>query len=120
MKYEVYRNKNSSDEAFKTIDALYKRIMSEDKALCAKAQKNINAGIFLNGELHPKMEAGPLYFQNLVRETLTDHHQKEVDAGRELWPAQQALPKSAGVSNKDVRLCEAVDCCKVNKEQLAF
>ena len=41
MRYEVYRNKNSGDEDFTVISDMYKRIMSEDKWLCANAQKNI-------------------------------------------------------------------------------
>ncbi|OAG44726.1 hypothetical protein AYO21_01216 [Fonsecaea monophora] len=63
MRYEVYRNKNSSDEDFELVNQIYKRIMSEDKYLCVNTQKNLNAGVFVNGELHPRMEKGPLFFQ---------------------------------------------------------
>lgn len=115
MKYEVYRNKNSSDEDFKLIDDIYKRIMSEDKVLCANAQKNIDAGVFICGELHPKMEKGPLYFQELVRDALTEHHELEGRLGEEIWPARQSLPKSAAAVEKDMNFCSAVDCCKTNR-----
>lgn len=124
MRYEVYRNKNSSDEDFEVIAAMYRRIMSEDKDLCARAQKNINAGIFINGEMHPKLEKGPLYFQNLVREAVQTHYKRESDAERELWPARQTLPRAAAAANSDVEfcasLCPAADQCSVNKEALAF
>ena len=56
MRYEVYRNKKSSDADFEVISAMYKRIMSEDKELCTRAQKNLSAGVFVNGEMHPRME----------------------------------------------------------------
>jgi hypothetical protein len=111
MRYEVYRNKNSSDEDFNVISEMYKRIMSEDKYLCTNAQKNINAGIFVNGELHPELEKGPLYFQKIVREMVTEHWEKEQLAGTQIWPAQQQVPKTATTSQSDAKFCRAVDCC---------
>ena len=112
MRYEVYRNKHSSDADFKVIDDMYKRIMSEDKYLCAHAQRNLNAGVFINGEMHPEMERGPLYFQKTVREVVREHYNKEREAGREIWPAQQRIPETAGVSQRDAEFCSAVDCCR--------
>lgn len=112
MRYEVYRNKHSSDEDFATINNMYKRIMSEDKYLCSNAQKNLNAGVFVNGEMHPEMEKGPLFFQKKVREAVTAHHKREQQADREIWPAQQVLPKSASASQDDVGFCSAVNCCR--------
>ncbi|KAH7129941.1 hypothetical protein B0J13DRAFT_133741 [Dactylonectria estremocensis] len=93
MRYEVFRNKNSSMEDFKFVDAMYKRVMSEDKVLAAGAQANIDRGVFINGELHPAMEKGALWFQSKVREQVTEHHQREVEAGHEIWPAQQSISK---------------------------
>lgn len=118
MRYEVYRNKNSGDEDFNVINEMYKRIMSEDKYLCLNAQKNINAGIFVNGELHPEMEKGPLFFQRRVREIITEHWKKEQETGSEIWPAQQQVPKTAEVSQSDSKLCSAVDCCSRNKGRM--
>jgi hypothetical protein len=115
MKYEVYRNKHSSDADFTVIDDMYKRIMSEDKHLCLNAQKNLDAGVFVNGEMHPKMEKGPLFFQKKIREALTAHHTKEQQVNHEIWPAQQVIPKSAVVSQDDVTFCSAVDCCRKNE-----
>ena len=112
MRYEVYRNKTSSDEDFTAINDIYKRIMSEDKFLCLNAQKNINAGVFVNGELHPRMEQGPLFFQNSVREAVTAHHKQEVKAKQEIWPARQALPGSATTSKDDMGFCSTLDCSK--------
>lgn len=92
MKYEVYRNKSSCDEDFDLINQMYKRIMSEDKYLCEHAQKNLNTGVFVNGELHPRLEKGPLYFQGAVRQTLHKHHEREEKEHREIWPARQVAP----------------------------
>ncbi|EKV16647.1 Naphthalene 1,2-dioxygenase subunit alpha [Penicillium digitatum] len=98
MRYEVYRHKDATDEAFNLISDMYKRIMSEDKYLCMHTQKNLNAGIFVNGQLHPEMEQGPLHFQKTVREVVTEHYAKEEAAGHQIWPAKRDLPVDAAVS----------------------
>ncbi|KAM6510009.1 hypothetical protein FALCPG4_017641 [Fusarium falciforme] len=121
MRYEVFRNKNSSDEDFTVISDMYKRIMSEDKYLCANAQRNVNAGVFVNGEMHPEMEQGPLFFQQKVREALQEHHKKEISADQEIWPARQSIPQTTANPNveKDVQFCSAVDCCRNQKQPIA-
>ncbi|KAL4805777.1 Rieske [2Fe-2S] iron-sulfur domain-containing protein [Aspergillus unguis] len=116
MKYEVYRHKNANDEDFTLINEMYKRIMSEDKYLCTLAQKNLNAGVFVNGELHPTMEKGPLYFQKVVRDLVVEHFEKEEKAGEEIWPARQNLPKEAGVSEKDVLFCSKLSCSNADEK----
>lgn len=91
MRYEVYRHKDATDEAFNLISDMYKRIMSEDKVLCAASQKNLNAGVFVNGQLHPKMESGPLHFQKTVRDVVVEHHEKEEVAGHKISPAHRPV-----------------------------
>lgn len=120
MKYEVYRNKNSSDEEFETISSMYKRIMSEDKYLCVNVQKNLNAGVFVNGEMHPRMEKGPLFFQKKVREIIQAHYKQEVDANREIWPARQNISRTASTSEGDIDFCSALDCCKKQEKSIAW
>jgi len=110
MEYEVYRHKNASDEDFKKIDEMFKRILAEDKWLCNNAQKNLNAGVFVNGEMHPQMEQGPLYFQHRVRELLNRHHQLEQSAKKEIRPAEQILPSSCHGTEKDSSLCSGLLC----------
>ncbi|KAL4881650.1 Rieske [2Fe-2S] domain protein [Aspergillus karnatakaensis] len=110
VKYEVYRNKSASDDDFDKVNAMYKRVMNEDKYLCTLAQKNLNAGVFVNGELHPEKEKGPLYFQKSVRETVLEHFAKEEKAGQEIWPARQNVPKEATTSAKDSEFCSSLSC----------
>ncbi|TRX92363.1 hypothetical protein FHL15_006749 [Xylaria flabelliformis] len=112
MYYEVFRNKDSSDEDFQVINDIYKRIMSEDKYLCANAHKNIQAGVFVNGELHPRMEQGPLYFQKLCRDLVTSHHEQEKKAGQEIWPARQKLSGDSKDSEQDLDFCSSLDSSK--------
>lgn len=91
MRYEVYRHKDATDEAFNLISDMYKRIMSEDKYLCINSQKNLNAGVFVNGLLHPEMEMGPLHFQKTVRDVVREHREKEERVGHEIWPASDRI-----------------------------
>lgn len=110
MKYEVFRHKDAKDDDFTLINDMYKRIMSEDKYLCINAQKNLSAGVFVNGEMHPTMEKGPLFFQRKIREAVQEHHDKETRADSEIWPARQTLPCGASTSDKDINFCAKVDC----------
>jgi hypothetical protein len=110
MQYQVFRNKNATDSAFDLVNQIYKRVMSEDKELCAQAQLNINAGIFINGEMHPRLEKGPLHFQAQCRESVTEHFKREQARGTEIWPARQSLPDSAGQSLEDEDFCKSLPC----------
>lgn len=122
IQYEVYRNTKSPIEDFKNIDAIYKRVMNEDKYLCNLTQKNLLSGVFINGEMHPKMEKGPLYFQHQVREIVTSHWKKENAEKREIWPARQRLPTDALASGRDIEFCSGLACQTpmTGKEGLAW
>jgi hypothetical protein len=102
---------------------LYARVMKEDKVLCERAQANINAGLFINGELHPHMEKGPLFFQKRCREVVMEHGAREKREGRQIWPAKQQLKKTgnSAISNEDVAFCEGLACGNDNdKSDLAW
>ena len=120
MNYEVYRNKNSSEADFKLISSTYAKVMSEDKVLCAGQQKNLNAGVFTAGELHPRWEKGPLYFQSNVRDAVMQHFELEKREGKEVWPARQQLPEGAVVSQSDIDVCKALEACGAERKDLAW
>lgn len=56
MEYEVYRHNDATDEEFTQLSDFFKAVMQEDKFLCNGVQKNLESGIFLSGELHPRVE----------------------------------------------------------------
>lgn len=56
IEMEFFRHTNATDEEFDNIIAFYMQVLEEDKHLCNAAQKNINTGVFINGELHPDKE----------------------------------------------------------------
>lgn len=53
---EIYRHKDATDEEFAKINAFYHQVLEEDKELCDGAQRNINIGVYINGEFHPEKE----------------------------------------------------------------
>ena len=110
MHYQIFRNKDSTEEQFRLIADLYNKVVGEDKVLCELAQRNLNAEIFVNGEMHPRLEKGPLYFQKVNRTVIREHFDREKAAGREIWPARQQLPSGAVTSNEDVELCSSLSC----------
>lgn len=119
MAYEIYRNKNSGDEDFHAISDMYERVMREDKVLCDNAQKNLDRNVFINGELHPKFEKAPLFFQKTAREVITEHFEREKAEGGEIWPAKQKVSCNSQVSEKDEEICASLSC-GARKEILAW
>lgn len=118
MEYEVYRHREASDTDFEYIDSFFKRVLDEDKHLCNAAQKNLNAGVFVNGELHPRLESAPLFFQNTVRALLTEHRNEEERVGQEIWPARQ---HSAGAATaEDIAFCSGLSCSPVGSNELEW
>lgn len=112
MEYEVYRHKQASDADFDQIDSFFKRVLKEDKDLCNATQSNLNAGFFVNGQLHPDLESAPLYFQSLVRRLLKEHRAREREENGEIWPARQQVVNSA--TAEDMSFCSELgcaDCC---------
>lgn len=108
MEYEVYRHKEASDEDFEYIDSFFKRVLDEDKHLCNAAQKNLNSGVFVNGQLHPDLESAPLFFQNTVRRLITTHREEEKREKGEIWPARQSSAGSA--TAEDIEFCSGLSC----------
>ena len=119
MHYQIFRNKNSTNEQFELIHKLYAKVVSEDKILCELAQKNLNAEIFVNGEMHPRLEKGPLFFQQVTRKIIREHYEREKTAKKEVWPARQQLPSAASMSSEDAEICSSLSC-RVNEEGLAW
>ncbi|KAF2023453.1 ISP domain-containing protein [Setomelanomma holmii] len=121
MSYEIYRNIHSTDSEFHLIADMYERVMRVDKILCDAAQRNLDRGVFVNGQLHPKYEKAPLFFQNTVRWVVTEHWEREKREGREVWPAKRRMVENVEVCEVDERICEGLECMGgERKEGLAW
>jgi hypothetical protein len=108
MEYEVYRHVDATDDEFNYIDRFFKQVLSEDKDLCNAAQKNLNAGIFVNGQLHPELESAPIFFQSTVKRLLTEHRKDEKVSGHDIWPARQQM---AGTNaEEEDEFCSGLAC----------
>ena len=120
LKYEVYRNKNSSEEDFQEVNQLYKTILSDDKYLCDLTQKNLNQHVFTNGEMHPDLEKGPLYFQAILRDEVMKHYKREQTLRREIWPAAPPPVQDASTSEEDVEFCSGLACSPAQQQQIVW
>ncbi|KAJ5151319.1 uncharacterized protein N7482_010571 [Penicillium canariense] len=105
MRFEVYRNKNATDEDFELVNSMLKRIVSEDKTLGVNIQQNLNTSGVINGEPHPRLEDSPLNFQTVVKDIVIDFHKREEEVGHEIWPSRQTLPSEAKTSQDDIDFC---------------
>lgn len=118
---DVFRHKNATDEQFKAIIDFYHQVLGEDKVLCDRAQANINAGVYVNGEFHPQKEKGPLYFQDTVRRHVMGHRDKEDrQDGREIWPAAPKIDGEMKTSKleEEEQFCSRLEAasCTANAE----
>ncbi|KAH7065966.1 Rieske [2Fe-2S] iron-sulfur domain-containing protein [Paraphoma chrysanthemicola] len=118
MSYEIYRNRASTDAEFHLIADMYERVMREDKVLCDAAQRNLDRGVFVNGQLHPKYEKAPLFFQDTVRKVVGEWWEREKAEGKEIWPAKRTMVENAGVSEADERICEGIECASGGKKEV--
>lgn len=111
LEYEVYRHLEASDYDFNYIDSFFKRVLDEDKHLCNAAQKNLNAGLFVNGQMHPDLESAPLFFQNVVRGLVKKHREDERAKGQEIWPAKRLIPSALqAATEEDGAFCTGLAC----------
>ncbi|KAF7585173.1 hypothetical protein BBP40_011898 [Aspergillus hancockii] len=102
--YGVYRQNDATDEEFTYISEFFKQVLREDKDLANAAQGYLNAGVFVNGELHSHAEKGPVYLQQLVRNLVVDHRKKEEEAGRDIWPAMLKYTASNKL-DEEMKIC---------------
>lgn len=133
---EIYRHRDATDEEFSKINAFYHQVLEEDKELCDGAQRNINNGVYINGEFHPekekvisnyiqkpclyicmansKLPQGPLHFQDTVKRDVIGHREKEeAQGGHGIWPA---VPKIVGEMNTGKLGEEETFCLKLEAE----
>ncbi|KAE9963091.1 hypothetical protein BLS_009693 [Venturia inaequalis] len=115
IEFEVYRHREATDEQFEKVKLFYSTIMEEDKHLCDASQRNLNSGVYLNGELHPDKEKGPLHFQQIVRDDVMGHRKLEVEqGGKEIWPA---IPKISGEMGTDRLAEEELFCSQLETDK---
>ncbi|KAK7417705.1 hypothetical protein QQX98_004361 [Neonectria punicea] len=119
LEYQVFRHVDATDEEFNHIDSIFKRVLGEDKDLCNAAQKNLSAGTYVAGELHPKMEKGALYIQSMVRQLVKAHYEEEQKLGRQIWPARQSTA-TLEATNEDDAFCAGLACDPENGAAMAW
>lgn len=107
MRYEIYRNKHSPDNAVKEAVDFFKQVESEDKWLANNAQPGLNSDTYIAGPLHPYMERAVAYFEEVLRKMLMEHAEAEKKIGKEISPAVRQLVNTQ--LNMDEQFCR--DLC---------
>lgn len=118
MQYEVYRHNLAPDSTFESVDAFFKQVEAEDKFLCTHAQKNLNAGAYISGPLHPHNEKGVLHFQGLVRRIVMEHREREMESGRKVSP-EKRMPDNSRVKDDDL-FCAGLCGNETEKGELSW
>jgi choline monooxygenase len=71
LEYAVRFRKDLPAEQRQEFMDFMKCLTLEDIAMCEAVQKNMGAGVYQHGHLHPDRENGVIYFHELVRESLS-------------------------------------------------
>jgi hypothetical protein len=89
MRFEIYRNKNATDEEFHDTWNFLKQVETEDKALSTNTHKNLVSDTYVAGPLHPVVEETLKFVEGLIRDYLKDHVEEEKKAGTQIWPVRR-------------------------------
>ena len=68
LEYHIRFRKDLSEQQKLEFQEFIRVLTLEDVAMCEAVQKNMAAGIYQHGHLHPERENGVAYFHTLVRE----------------------------------------------------
>ena len=96
---------------------MYKRVLSEENPLFDLTQQNLNRQVFTNGELHPELEKGALYVQQIIRDEVTQHWRQEQTLRREVWPAAPPPRADNSESDSDIDFCSGLACAPTQTSQ---
>lgn len=98
---------------------MYKRLLSTENPLFdpTTQQNSLNRQVFTTGELHPELEKGALYVQQIIRDEVTQHWRTEQALGREDWPAAPPRRADNAQSEEDVDFCSGLACAPTQTSQ---
>jgi hypothetical protein len=84
---------------------------NQDFDLCEQLQPNLKIGVYTNGILHPKREAGVSFYQDMVRADIFKHFELEEEAKKPIYPAKGSMhgAEQDEVVCKEQAICAAVD-----------
>ena len=72
LSYRFRFKPNVNEQSRKEFISLVEKITIEDMIICEQVQKNLEAGIFQEGILHPDRENGVEYFHSLVKKAIAN------------------------------------------------
>lgn len=108
LMYDIYKKKGISKEEIDDFVEFLQQVEIEDFDLCEATQKNLNSGVYSTGFLHPEKERGVLYYQNMVRDLLVEHVEKEKALGKPINPA--TIGSASAEGQKLDQMCQSLQC----------
>lgn len=110
MHYQIFRHRDAKPELFKLVNDLYVQVMTEDKDMVSGVQRNLQRGLFVNGELHSRVESAALHTQAKTREAVMQHRKMEEQEGRKIWPAVRTDLGQDQETKEDEEFCASLTC----------
>ncbi|EJU00742.1 ISP domain-containing protein [Dacryopinax primogenitus] len=106
---EYWVDKSLSEQEKEDFVKSFYQVFKEDCDLCEKVQKNVDAGVYSKGVLHPTHESGVLAYQARTRELVLQHAALEESVGHEINPSNR-VDQSTGVMDRpEDRLCARLE-----------
>ncbi|KAF5098053.1 hypothetical protein DV451_003565 [Geotrichum candidum] len=108
LQYDIYKKKGIEQAEIDDFVEFLQQVEIEDFDLCEATQKNLNTGVYSTGFLHPEKERGVLFYQNMVRDLVVSHLEKEEKAGQQINVAKIGSASTEG--QKLEGICKSLQC----------
>jgi predicted Abi (CAAX) family protease len=106
----VYLHKNASPSDLDRFKQIYEQAPPETKGLSTLTPPNLNHQAPSDEQVNMELEKASIYFQNLIREEVTQHWQREQQAQKEIWPAAPPTRYDTTNSEEDIDFCSGLAC----------
>lgn len=110
LQYDIYKKKGLAQSEIDDFVEFLQQVEIEDFDLCEATQKNLNTGVYSTGFLHPEKERGVLFYQNMVRDMVVEHVQKEKEAGHVINPATVGKESASEEGKMLDGICNSLKC----------
>lgn len=116
LEYDIYKKKGCDQQEIDEFVEFLQQVEIEDFDLCEATQKNLNTGIYSTGFLHPEKERGVLFYQNMVRDLVVEHLEREKEAGHVINPAVVGSASASEEGKKLEGICNSLKCTSESQQ----
>jgi len=91
LDFEIFISKSAPENDIRSFIKYVETIANREREFCEDTQRNMTRGVFYTGKLHLETESGIIHHQRFIKHHLTDHFEKEVQHGQEIFYASRKL-----------------------------